>query len=83
MYTTTTPPKLDVYDAPPRVVSLSQGKEKLKLMVANRGEIAVRVLRAGRDSGFNTLGIFAEEDHFGGHLASKMKSRVSLIFCCG
>lgn len=41
---------------------------KLKLMVANRGEIAVRVLRAGRDAGFKTLAIFSEEDRVGGHI---------------
>ena len=32
------------------------------LLVANRGEIAIRVLRTAREMGFQTLAIFAEDD---------------------
>lgn len=42
--------------------------KSLTLLVANRGEIAVRVLRAGREAGFKTIGIYAENDRCGGHL---------------
>ncbi|PVI01528.1 pyruvate carboxylase [Periconia macrospinosa] len=52
----------------------SNGIKQLTVLVANRGEIAVRVLRAGRDAGFKTIGIYAEDDLFGGHLNYADKS---------
>ena len=33
-----------------------------KLLVANRGEIAIRVFRAASELGIETVGIFAKED---------------------
>ncbi|MEM8953368.1 MAG: pyruvate carboxylase [Verrucomicrobiota bacterium] len=36
----------------------------LKLMAANRSEIAVRVFRAGTELGLRTVAVFAEEDRF-------------------
>ena len=33
-----------------------------KLLVANRGEIAIRVFRAATELGIETVGIFAKED---------------------
>ncbi len=38
-----------------------------KLLVANRGEIAVRVLRAATELGLRTVAIYAQEDRFGVH----------------
>nr|WP_231863611.1 pyruvate carboxylase [Cephaloticoccus capnophilus] len=47
------------------VVSSSKGAvpgTPLKLMAANRGEIAVRIFRAGTELGLRTVAIYAEED---------------------
>ncbi|MBX3102336.1 MAG: pyruvate carboxylase [Bacteroidetes bacterium] len=38
-----------------------------KLLVANRGEIAIRVLRAGTELGLRTVAIFTHEDRFSLH----------------
>ena len=38
-----------------------------KLMVVNRGEIAIRVFRAATELGLRTVAIYAEEDRFSRH----------------
>ncbi|KAG2527234.1 hypothetical protein BBO99_00003551 [Phytophthora kernoviae] len=38
-----------------------------KLMAANRGEIATRIMRAGNELGIRTVGIFSKEDRFTQH----------------
>ena len=38
-----------------------------KLMVANRGEIAIRVFRAANELGIRTVAIYSHEDRFGMH----------------
>ena len=35
-----------------------------KIMAANRGEIAVRIFRAGTELGLRTVAVYAEEDRF-------------------
>lgn len=52
----------------------------MKLMVANRGEIAVRVFRAARDTDMKSVAIFAEEDRFGGHVTGQQRSEQVLWF---
>jgi pyruvate carboxylase len=38
-----------------------------KILIANRGEIAIRIMRAVNELGRNTVAVFAEEDKFGLH----------------
>ena len=38
-----------------------------KILVANRGEIAIRVMRAAAELGIRTVSIFTHEDRFSPH----------------
>jgi len=46
---------------------ISTGAEPVKLMVVNRGEIAIRVFRAATELGLRTVAVYAEEDRFSRH----------------
>ncbi|MGH8260838.1 MAG: biotin carboxylase N-terminal domain-containing protein, partial [Steroidobacteraceae bacterium] len=37
------------------------------LLIANRGEIAIRVMRAAAELGMRTVGIYSQEDRFSLH----------------
>ena len=38
-----------------------------KILIANRGEIAIRIMRAANEMGKQTVAVFAEEDKLGLH----------------
>ena len=38
-----------------------------KILIANRGEIAIRIMRAANEMGKRTVAIYAEEDKLGLH----------------
>lgn len=44
------------------------GRQITKLLIANRGEIAVRVIRAARDSGIQTVAVYADSDRNAQHV---------------
>src|SRR3954471_7119027 len=50
--------------APPKTIT---GASFKKLLVANRGEIAIRVFRGATELGIRTVAIYAQEDRLGAH----------------
>ena len=48
-----------------------------KLLIANRGEIAIRIARASKDLGLKTIGIYSEDDRDSLHV-SKMDESYQL-----
>ncbi|MDB3940198.1 pyruvate carboxylase, partial [Verrucomicrobiales bacterium] len=46
---------------------MSETQKQEKLMVVNRGEIAIRIFRAATELGLRTVAIYAEEDRFSRH----------------
>jgi pyruvate carboxylase len=49
------------------VLQGDSGKEFSKILIANRGEIAIRVMRAANELGKRTVAVFAEEDKLSLH----------------
>src|SRR3954470_5432406 len=54
-------PKLDAFVHTPGIVLMSVIR---KLLVANRGEIAIRVFRSANELGIRTVAIYSHEDRF-------------------
>lgn len=44
-----------------------------KLLIANRGEIAIRIMRASTELGIQTVAVYADEDRFALHRFRPMR----------
>jgi pyruvate carboxylase len=51
----------------PRPIGPSHGGEPRKLMAANRGEIAIRIIRTAHEMGLRTVAIFSHQDRLSQH----------------
>ena len=49
-----------------------------KILIANRGEIVVRIARTARQLGIHTVGIFSEADEYAEHL-----KHCDSVYCIG
>ena len=51
-----------------------------RLLIANRGEIAIRVARSAKDLGIKTIGIYSEDDVNSLHLSKMDDNYLHLFF---
>ncbi|WP_328599701.1 biotin carboxylase N-terminal domain-containing protein, partial [Rhodococcus sp. (in: high G+C Gram-positive bacteria)] len=46
----------------------------MRLLIANRGEIALRIIRTARELGIETVSVYAEDDASSPHVAAATES---------
>lgn len=61
------PASVDSLSRAARVASLSTRRSFKKILAANRGEIAIRIMRAGAECNIRTTGIYSYEDRYCPH----------------
>ena len=52
-----------------------------KLLAANRGEIAIRIMRAGSELNIRTVGVYSKEDHLSPHRYKADESYLVRVAC--
>jgi pyruvate carboxylase len=53
-----------------------------KLLAANRGEIAIRIMRAGSELDIRTVGVYSKEDHLSPHRYKADESYLVRVCVC-
>lgn len=61
-------------------VAKAEGEATPKLLIANRGEICIRICRAARELSLPTVAIYSFEDRYSDHYQCKSQNERQSIF---